>query len=174
MWINEKKDNKGFEPHPEGSYPATCVDIFEFTKENTNFNKPKPFKNDKGEYEIDTRPTITSVCVSFMTSEEMMLDGKMVPRYVSFWAPKTWHEKGNLRKFVAGWIPAFAADDNFDEEQLIGAHALVNVVRYVNSGGYEKAKIVGAMQVPKMMEHLCPAIPSDFVRHNDKQPHDGV
>jgi hypothetical protein len=168
MWTNEASDKKGFEAHPEGSYPATCVDIFEHTKDNPNYNKPKPYKNDEGGHDIDTRPTITSVCVSFMTSEEMEFKGEMVPRYVSFWAPKTWNEKGNLRKFIAGWIPAFAADDNFDEEQLIGKPALVSVVRYPKANGYEGAKVSGAMPVPKGMDGLCPAIPKDFIRHNDK------
>ena len=42
MWTNEASDKKGFEAHPEGSYPATCVDIFEHTKDNPNYNKPKP------------------------------------------------------------------------------------------------------------------------------------
>ncbi len=168
MWTNEQTEKKGFEPHPAGSYPATCCDIFEHTKDNPNYNQPKPYKNDQGEHDIDTRKTITSVCVSFMTSEEHEVDGKMTPRYVSFWAPKTWHEKGNLRKFVAGWMPSFAADDSFDEEQLIGLPALVNVVQYQKTNGYMNAKVTGAMPVPKGMDGLCPAIPSDFVRHNDK------
>jgi len=169
MWSNEKTEKKGFEAHEEGAFPAVCVDIFEHTKENDNYKKPKPFKNDEGGYDIDTRQTITSVCVSFMTSEQVEIDGKMMPRYVSYWAPKTWHEKGNLRKFVAGWIPAFAADDNFDEEQLIGKSALVNVVQYTKHNGYAAAKVSGAMPIPKGMDSLVPAIPSDFVRHNDKQ-----
>jgi len=168
MWTNEQTDKKGFEAHPEGSYPAVCCDIFEHTKDNPNYNKPKPFKNDEGGYDIDTRQTITSVCVSFLTSEEVVIEGKLMPRYVSFWAPKTWHEKGNLRKFVAGWIPSFAADDNFDEEQLIGKPALVNVVQYTKSNGYAGAKVAGAMPTPKGMDTLVPKIPSDYVRHRDK------
>ena len=91
-----------------------------------------------------------------------------MPRYVSFWAPKTWHEKGNLRKFIAGWVPAFALEDNFDEEQLIGKPALVNVVQYTKDNGYAGAKVTGAMPVPKGMDGLVPAIPADFIRHRDK------
>jgi hypothetical protein len=169
MWTNEQQEKKSFEAHEQGAFPAVCVDIFEHTKDNDNYMKPKKFKNDEGRYDIDTKKTITSVCVSFMTSELMEYNGKMAPRMVSFWAPKTWHEKGNLRKFVAGWIPAFAADDNFDEEQLIGRSSLVNVVQYTKHNGYTGAKVGGAMPIPKGMDALVPKIPADFIRHKDKQ-----
>ena len=169
MWTNEQQEKKSFEAHEQGAFPAVCVDIFEHTKDNDNYMKPKKFKNDEGGYDIDTKKTITSVCVSFMTSELVEYNGKMAPRMVSFWAPKTWHEKGNLRKFVAGWIPSFAADDNFDEEQLIGRAALVNVVQYTNRNGYQAAKVSGAMPTPKGMDALVPKIPADFTRHKDKQ-----
>ena len=168
MWTNESNERKGFEAHPEGSYPARCVDVFELTKDNPNYGKENKYKNDAGGYDIDTRKQLTSVCVSFMTSEEMEYKGKMAPRYVSFWANKTWNEKGDLRKFITGFAPEIAKSDKADPESLIGLTALVNVVQYKKSNGYMGAKVISAMPVPKGMESLAPEIPADFVRHNDK------
>jgi len=164
MWTKEQEEKTSFEAHEQGAFPAVCVDIFEHTKDNDNYGKLKKFKNKEGGYDIDTKKTITSVCVSFLTSELMEYKGKMAPRMVSFWATKSWHEKSNLRAFIAGWIPAFGADDNFDEEQLIGRPSLVNVVNYTKHNGYTGAKVSGAMPIPKGMDALVPKIPADFIR----------
>ena len=155
-----------YTPHPEGQFMAVCCDIF--TKV-----KPNKYKGQKGNNgKIDERDTITSLCVSFLTDEMIEIDGKMKPRYASFWATATLGTTdypSNLRKFIQGWIPTLKDADleTFDADTLIGKGAYLTI-RHSEAGpdGKVWANITGAMMPPKGMP--VPLIPSDFVRHQDK------
>lgn len=122
---------------------------------------------------VDIRETVTNVCVSFLTTETIVIDGVSKPRYVGFWA--SW-KKGTveypskLRDFVKGWFPKLTDekidDPAYDFEKLIGQGAYVTVIHKPRKDGSIKAEVKGAMTPPPGMP--IPAIPADFVRHKDR------
>lgn len=162
MWTNTSNEKKTFDPHPAGPYVAIVCDIWESEQENPYYGQTGP------DGRTDERRTLTKVCVGFLTAESIEIDGVMKPRYTSFWATKSWNEKANLRKFIAGFAPEFAARENVDPEELIGTTAMINVNHYTKKDGAVGHGVKTAMPVPQGMDQLCPEIPADFVRHNDK------
>lgn len=162
MWTASSSEKRTYDPHPAGPYVARVCDVWESEQDNPYFGTTMPDGNK------DERRTIVKVCIGFLTAESIEIDGVIKPRYTSFWATKSWHEKSNLRKFVSGFAPEMAKNDTVDPEELIGRIALVNVEQYAKKDGGTGHSVRTAMPVPKGMESLAPAIPSDFVRHNDK------
>ena len=161
-WKSESTgDKKTYAPHPEGAFAAVCCDVFSMELPNKFYNTKSKFTG-----EMDMRQTITKVCISFLTSETIEIDGEKKPAYTSYWATLSWHEKANLRKFVGQWIRGAGDKDVFDEETLIGMTALVNVIQYDRNNGGKGHSVTTAMPLPKGME--APGIPADFVRHKDK------
>jgi len=145
---------------------AVCADVF--TK--TLPNKYKGTPNDKGN--VDTRDTITKVCISFLTTEMIEIDGTPKPRYASFWASASMGSidyPSNARKFIKGWWPTLTdeqIDTGFDLDKLIGKGAYLTITHSTDKNGKVWANIAGAMQPPQGSP--VPQIPADFVRHNDK------
>lgn len=154
-----------FTPHPQGQFMAVCADVF--TKVKPNKYKGQTGNNGK----VDTRDTVTSICLSFLTDEMIEIEGKMKPRYASFWATAsmgTDDYPSNLRKFLRGWFPALKSGDfeRFDAEKLIGRGAYLTIAHSDDASGKTWANIVGAMTPPKGSP--VPLVPVDFVRHKDK------
>jgi len=144
---------------------AVCADVF--TKVKPNKYKGTVGNNGKP----DTRDTITSICISFLTDEVIEIDGTLKPRYASFWATAslgTPDYPSNLRKFLKAWIPALKDSDleSFDADKLIGRGAYLTIAHSVDAAGKTWANIMGAMTPPKGAD--VPKIPADFVRHKDK------
>lgn len=162
-----KGDSKEFTPHPEGVFAAVCVDVF--TKEGTN---PYYGQVNKFTGEVDNRQTVTKACIAFLTQEYIEVDGVNKPRYTSFWAGMSWHEKSKLRGFVAKWMPMIGANDSVNPEQLIGKHALVTVEQYTRRDGKVGHSVSAAMGLPPAMASFVPAVPADFVRQKGKPARD--
>lgn len=144
---------------------AVCCDVF--TKEMPN--KYKGQKNQRGQ--IDTRDTITKVCIAFLTDEPIEIDGEMKPRYASYWGSATLGTPdypSNVRKFLKAWWPKLTDADlsDLDLDNFIGKGAYLTISNTVDQQGRTWANVTGAMQPPKGAS--VPMIPSDFVRHNDK------
>jgi hypothetical protein len=157
--------SKDFAPHPEGQYMAVCADVF--TKVKPNKYKGTVGNNGK----VDSRETITSICVSFLTDEAIEIDGQLKPRYASFWATAslgTPDYPSNLRKFLKAWIPSLKDSDlaTFDADKLIGRGAYLTITHSTDVAGKRWANVMGAMTPPKGAS--IPQIPADFVRHKDK------
>ena len=155
-----------YTPHPDGTFMAVCCDVF--TKEMPN--KYKGTTNQRGQ--VDTRDTITKVCLAFLTEEEIEIDGEMKPRYASYWGTATLGTAdypSNVRKFLKAWFPKLTDDHmaNLDLDMFIGKGAYLTITHSVGKDGKTYANVTGAMQPPKGAE--VPAVPSDFVRHNDKE-----
>ena len=157
--------SKDFAPHPEGQFMAVCADVF--TKVKPNKYKGTVGNNGK----VDSRETITSICVSFLTDEAIEIDGQLKPRYASFWATAslgTPDYPSNLRKFLKAWIPSLKDSDlaTFDADKLIGRGAYLTITHSTDVAGKRWANVMGAMTPPKGAS--IPQIPADFVRHKDK------
>ena len=154
-----------YTPHPDGTFMAVCADVF--TKDMPN--KYKGQVNQRGQ--VDTRETITKVCISFLTEEQIEIDGEMKPRYASYWGTATLGTPdypSNVRKFLKAWFPKLTDEKlgTFDLDTIIGQGAYLTIVHSTGKDGKTYANVTGAMQPPKGAE--CPEIPEGFVRHNDK------
>lgn len=159
---NESSGKKTYDPHPPGAYAAVCCDVFEVEQRNSFYGQRSKFTG-----EVDNRETVTKVCIAFLSTETIEIDGELKPRYTSFWAAKSWHEKGNLRKFVSRWMAGMGKMETFDLEKLIGCGALIQVDNYSRRDGTIGHSVGNAMALPAGME--APDIPVDFTRHKDKE-----
>lgn len=159
-------NSKTFDPHPPGSFFAVCADVF--TSEKPNKYKGQKLKNGQ----TDTRETITKVCLAFLTTEAIEIDGDLKPRYIGWWGTFTMGTTdypSNLRKFLKSWWPTLTEkqlDDGFDLEKLLGQGAYLTITNTEDANGKTWANVVAAMQPPKGSS--IPLIPQDFVRHADK------
>ena len=154
-----------FTPHPDGTFMAVCCDVF--TKEMPN--KYKGQTNQRGQ--VDTRETITKVCISFLTEETIEIEGQMKPRYASYWGTATLGTPdypSNVRKFIKAWFPKLT-DEHMARlvlDQFVGKPAYLTITHSKSQDGKVWANVTGAMQPPKGAN--VPAIPADFTRHADK------
>lgn len=161
----KNNDRPKHEPHEEGTFAAVCVD-------NWSLSKPNPYKGQANRFDtskIDNRDTLTSVCIGFLTSETIEIDGVVKPRYTSFWAPFSWHEKSKLRQAIAKWMPAFAMNDAVNLDDLLGKPCMVTVKQYDKRDGSKGHGVDSIVPLPKGMEAMVPKIPADFERHKDRE-----
>ena len=163
--IEAPKSN--FVPHPEGTFIAVLRDTYLETKANPwkgqLRDKADPSKGK------DERDTITEIFMEFLTEHQVEVNGKMLPGFARYKATATVADGSNLRKFLKAWFPALKDEDfaRFDADKLIGKGAYITVAHNVGKDGNTYANIVGAMQPPK--GSVLPEIPSDFVRHEDRE-----
>lgn len=146
------KDDRRFQPAPEGIHQAVCVDVV-----------------DLGivESEFQGRRTSRHMVRIVFQIEARMENGR---RYtVSRMFNCTLNEKGNLRPFLESWRGRkFGAEEiknGFDLETLIGVNARIQVLH--NERGY--ADIVSIQPIGKNDPRLEP---EDYVRQQDRQQED--
>ena len=155
-----------FVPHPEGQHIAIVRDTFLRTRANPFKGQQRDKKDpSKG---IDEREEITELIIEFLTDHEVEVNGKALPGFVRYTATASVSENSNLRKFVKGWFPALKDEDfrRFDADKLIGKGAYITVAHRPDKKGNVWANVIVAMQPPKGSQ--LPAIPKDFVRHEDR------
>lgn len=163
--LPEGQSTTTYTPHPPGAFMAVCCDVF--LKEMPN--KYKGQVNQRGQ--VDTRETITKLCISFLTTEQVEVDGKMKPRYASAWFSASWgtvEYPSNARDFVKTWQPKIT-DANIaklDTEKLVGLPAWLTIVQNVGKDGKTYSNVKSAVTPPP--GHPAPLIPADFVRHDEK------
>ena len=147
-----KASNSNFEPCPEYTGRAVCVDCTPLKKQQSQFGERDVFK------------------IVFETLLERE-DGTRFCAWSRNFTP-TLNEKANLRKFLRGW---FGRDlgkqelDDFDTESLIGKSAQVVVV-HEHKDGETYANIV-ACTPDKAKEPLHAS--GKYVRVKDRPPKDG-
>lgn len=146
-----KSNNTNFEPCPEYTGRAVCVDCTPLKKQQSQFGERDVFK------------------IVFETTLERE-DGSRFCAWSRHFTP-TLNEKANLRKFLRGW---FGRDltkpemDDFDTESLIGKSAQIVVV-HEHKDGETYANIV-ACTPDKSPEPF--AASGEYVRVKDRPPKD--
>jgi hypothetical protein len=163
--IEAPKSN--YVPHPEGTFIGIMRDAYLQTKPNPYKGQLRDKSNpDKG---VDERETITELFMEFLTDHQVEINGKMLPGFARYKATASVAEGSNLRKFLKAWWPALKDEDfkRFDADKLVGKGAYLTVAHRVDKKGNTWANVVGAMQPPK--GSALPAIPADFVRHEDRE-----
>ena len=147
-----KANNNDFEPCPEFTGKAVCVDVTPLRKQQSQYGERNVFKL---VFETDTEKEDGSpFCV---------------------WSPNftpTLNEKASLRKFLRGWFGrdlSAAELEDFDTETLIGKPAQLVVV-HEHKDGKVYANIA-ACTPDKSGEPLKPS--GKFTRTKDRQQPDG-
>lgn len=165
--MTEGNNSVNYTPHEPGAFMAVCADVF--MKEVPN--RFKGSVNNRGQ--LDNRDTVTKLCVAFLTTEMIEIEGKMKPRYVSVWFSASWGTvdyPSNARKFFKTWQPRVTdamIAKGIDMDQFIGRPAWLTIVQNTGKDGKVYANVVSAVTPPPGQP--TPLIPADFVRHKDKE-----
>lgn len=139
-----------FVPAPEGQWQAVLVDVVDMGEAENNYGQMK--HNVKYVFQIDA----------------LMENGK--PFIVSGRYNATLHEKGNLRKFLQAFRgKAFTPDElkGFDDEDLIGTNAQVNIIHNQGNNGAVYANIASiAPWNPRLGDEIQAV---DYTRVKDRE-----
>jgi Holliday junction resolvase len=147
-----KANNGNFEPCPEYTGKAVCVDVTPLRKQPSQFGERDVFKV---VFEVD------------MEKE----DGTRFCVWSRYFTPSL-NEKANFRKFVRGWFGRDLSKqelEDFDTETLVGKPAQLVVV-HEHRDNETYANIMACLP-DKSGETLPPS--GKFIRSKDKPPKDG-
>lgn len=101
----KQTNTENFVPHPEGIFPAVCVDVIDLGQEETEYQGEKRIRN--------------CVRVAFET-EAKMDDGK--PFFIAKKFTASLHQKAKLAEFIGKWRGrAVEMNESIDLGKLIGA-----------------------------------------------------
>lgn len=128
-----------FTPHPEGQFPARCVDVINLGERLQTFGG-----------KISIKPKLALV---FRTGQRRD-DGEYFEIACEFTA--SLHEKAGLRAFMESWRgKTFTAADiaaGVDLGRMDGAKALISVVHQQSAAGRTYGKIQSVMRLPQGLE----------------------
>lgn len=143
--------------HPADQYGAVCIDIIDLGKVKTEFNNKVKFQH--------------KIVIRFWCGE---YNEEGEPLFVGERFTLSLHEKAALRPFLEAWRgKRFTAEElnGFDIENLIGAHALIQV-SHATRGEKTYANIDSIMKLPKGSEQIMPL--ADYVRVCDRPREDST
>lgn len=149
-------NNKKFDPCPEFTGRAVCVDITDVRKVTTQYGEQEKFKI---VFEIDLQ-------------QQTKVDGKDVVRPWCVWSQgftPSLHEKAGLRKFLRGWLGRDLSEQEitlFDTDTLIGKPAFVVVTHQPSKDGTETYANIASCTPHKQGEPLKPS--GKFTRQKDR------
>lgn len=153
------KDTGGanFAPHPQGQYPALCIDVVDVGWMPTQYG-PK------------CKVRLVFYCGQ---QAQRMIEGVMetYPMLVFATHAQTLSERGNLRPFLESWRGrAFTPEQlkGFDLDHLLLVPAFLQVLH--NETG-EYANVQTIMPMPEGFE--APAAPSDYQRVHEREGYTG-
>lgn len=141
------RSNKNFEPCPEYTGPAVCVDVTPLKKVTTQWGDQEKFRL---AFEIGlARKDGTPWCV-----------------WSTGFTP-SWHEKAAFRKFIKAWFGRDLTEeemDKFDTEELVGRPAFLVVIH--NSKDDQVYANIASCTAHRSGEPLAPS--GKFVRAKDR------
>lgn len=128
------EQSKGFEPTPEGSQQAVCVDVIDLGERTDTF---------PGQ---DTR-LVHKVAIVFQVADVNAETGKRFDIAAEF--TLSMNEKAALRKFLSQWrgkdYSEAEAEAGVPLDKLVGANAIISVVHKISKGKGRKYGIVSAV-----------------------------
>jgi hypothetical protein len=142
----ESGDGGSFTPVPDGSHLARCYRIIDMGTQKTEFEgKVKFLPKVMIQFEVhgedaDGNPTIT---------------GKNEPMSISKNYTLSLADKATLRKDLQTWRgKEFTPDElrGFELKNILGAWAMISVVKKAGNNGKEYTNIAGVMSVPPMLK----------------------
>ena len=157
--IVSEGSNKTYTPHPEGQFPARCIDVVDMGWQKTEFG-PK--------YKV-------RVVFYGGETEQREFEGvtRTMPITISCFFTASLHEKANLRGFLESWRGKSFSEDEakaFDLEKMLMAPAFLQIT-HNSVGAKTYANVKSIMKLPKGME--APTVPDDFERVCDREGWEG-
>jgi hypothetical protein len=156
-----------YTPHPEGQFPAVCVDVQDLGWETSE-------KYGKTQYKI----RLVFFCGQWTEEKEVEIEGQRVkkrfPMTVSKKFTASLHEKSVLRPFAKSWrgsdFTPQELKDGFDFERMYKAPALIQVGHYT----YEGETYAGIDSIMRLRDKAeAPALPAEYTRLKDRDDWDG-
>ena len=144
-----KGSDSKFKPHPEGQFPALCVDAIDLGERVEQFqNKPKRLAH--------------KCALVFRTGQKNAETGDFIDIGREFTV--SMGEKANLRHFLEQWRGKKYAPEQIAQgvplHKMAGNWALISVEHRVSGGGNTYANIAAAVGVPEIMRGALPTFPA--------------
>lgn len=159
IYARETQSSKTkFPPHPEGSYAARCVDVWDpWTVEST-------YPDSKGKLIDKTRLVFITDEVNPETGEPWEVSEVLNVTMGSAEKPSRARER-----FTAWRGKSFTDDEarKFDWESLVGKPAYITVVHNRDKAGKVWANLGSISPLPKGVP--APAVPSSYTRKKDRE-----
>lgn len=155
-------NTKKFDPCPEFTGRAVCVDITDTKKVQTQYGEQEKFKI---VFEIDLE-------------QRAKVDGKDVVRPWCVWSPgftPSLHDKSGLRKFLRGWLGRDLTEQEitlFDTDSLLGKPAFLVITHQPSKDGTETYSNIASCTPHKQGEPLKPS--GTFIRQKDRNADSAV
>ena len=138
--INVKGSESKFRPHPEGQFPAVCVDTINLGERVEQY-PGKPAR------------VVHKCAVVFLTGAENPDTGELHDLSAEFTV--SMHENAGLRKLLESWRGKSYSEDEAEKgvplHKLVGVGALVSVEHKKSGSGRTYAKIKSISPLPKQI-----------------------
>lgn len=142
--LSAKNSDAKFTPHPEGMFPAQCVDVIDLGEKVEEYqNNPKKLSH--------------KCALVFRTGEINVETGE--PIDVSGEYTVSMGEKAKLRQMLETWRGKEYSEDELEEvplDKLEGQWALLTIDQKVSSNKRRYARIIGITGIPKQMRKDLP------------------
>lgn len=159
LMMSNKRSDREFDAHPEGTFMAVCRDIY-------IDRKPNPKAGTMNQWGNPEPDELVRVVFEFLTDEAIEIDGELRPRFMSARFNQSWNEKAKLRAFVGMWDPAMGRAEEADIDALCGRGAYITVTHNVGNDGKVYANITSIAAPPKGAS--VPMVPADFTRRKNR------
>ena len=149
--------------HPEGAYPAICIDVIDLGDVETHF---------KGKKKIQHKIVIRWFCGQFGELENEEGIKEVVPLWAGERFTLSLSDRSALRPFLEAWRGRPFTElelKGFDLESLVGAAAYLQIT-HNKKDETTYANVTACMKLPKEMKK--PAAPDGYVRVCNR-PKDG-
>lgn len=146
-------------PHPEGQYPATCIDVVDLGMVEMHW---------QGQTKVKHRIYLRFFCGEFFEDDE----GHERPLWIDKYFTLSLHENAALRPFLEHWRgKKFTADElkGFNVAKLLHAPAFLQV-SHNQTPEKTYANIDTILRLPKEMQ--APISPPGYIRVKDREPRD--
>lgn len=132
-----------FEPHPEGTFLARCVDVIDLGEKVEQF-------------EMNPKKLVPKIALVFVTGEFREFNGKPELHTLTKEFTASFGDRANLRKFAESWRGKSYKDSELtngvDFGKMAGAYAQISVEHKVSRQGRTFANIASISPVMKGVE----------------------
>lgn len=147
-------------PHPEGQFPATCIDVVDLGMVETTWQGSKRMKH--------------KILIRFFCGEWFDTEEGQRPLWVDQRFTLSLHENSGLRPFLETWRGQKFTEDElrgFNVAKLLHAHAFLQL-SHNRTPERTYTNIDSIIRLPKSLGE-GPGVPQGYVRVKDRPPKDG-
>jgi hypothetical protein len=152
--LSKAEGGSGFDPVPEGSHAAACINVVDMGIQDTPWGRKE---------KVYLGFEIPDVRVTWTDKDGKEHEG---PAFVGATYTNSIHEKSNLGQHLVSWRgKAFTQDekDGFDLFNILGAPCLLSIQHHTNDAGRTFARIGSIMRMPAGMH--APQVESELIAY---------